>query len=158
MDKIQSIQDNQKNKNEQYCAVRLFNFKVAETFRQFSVRDCRYFLSCVNFSFWSWFSYIFQRIALSMNETRSCAKLTAYSIAYNMFMDTCVTKHADLVLACTPILQAISVAYWLIKVHNAYHRFWKGCSNYKSLVYHHNKCLQDHVVICWQLSRSNVLL
>ncbi len=33
-----------KNKNEQYCAVWLFNFKVAETFCRFSVRDCRYFL------------------------------------------------------------------------------------------------------------------
>ncbi len=33
-----------KNKNEQYCTVRLFNFKVAETFCQFSVRDRRYFL------------------------------------------------------------------------------------------------------------------
>jgi hypothetical protein len=32
-----------KNKNEQYCAVRLFVFKVAETFCQFSVRDCRFF-------------------------------------------------------------------------------------------------------------------
>jgi hypothetical protein len=37
----------QKNKNEQYCAVRLFNFKVAETFCQFLVRDCRYFLPCM---------------------------------------------------------------------------------------------------------------
>ncbi len=35
-----------KNKNEQYCAVRLFNFKVAETFCQFSVRECWYFLPC----------------------------------------------------------------------------------------------------------------
>jgi hypothetical protein len=33
-----------KNKSEQYCAVRLFIFKVAENFCQFSVRDCRYFL------------------------------------------------------------------------------------------------------------------
>jgi hypothetical protein len=33
-----------KNKNEQYCVVWLFNFKVAETFCQFSVRDCQYFL------------------------------------------------------------------------------------------------------------------
>ncbi len=39
-----------KNKNEQYCAVRLFNFKVAETFCQFSVRNCRYFLPCVCFN------------------------------------------------------------------------------------------------------------
>jgi hypothetical protein len=35
-----------KNKNEQYCAVRLFIFKVAETFCTFSVRDCCYFLPC----------------------------------------------------------------------------------------------------------------
>ncbi len=27
--------------------------------------------------------FLFQRIALSANETRSCAKLTVYSIAYN---------------------------------------------------------------------------
>jgi hypothetical protein len=33
-----------KNKNEQYCAVRLFIFIVAETFCQFSVCDCHYFL------------------------------------------------------------------------------------------------------------------
>ncbi len=33
-----------KSKNEQYSAVRLFNFKVVETFSQFSVHDCRYFL------------------------------------------------------------------------------------------------------------------
>ncbi len=33
-----------KNKNEQYCAVRLFIFKVAETFCWFFIRDCRYFL------------------------------------------------------------------------------------------------------------------
>jgi hypothetical protein len=32
-----------KNKNEQYCAVRLFNFKVAETFCRFPVPDCRFF-------------------------------------------------------------------------------------------------------------------
>ncbi len=31
------------NKNEQYCAARLFDFKVAETFCRFSVRDCRFF-------------------------------------------------------------------------------------------------------------------
>ncbi len=33
-----------KNKNERYCAVRLLIFKVAETFCQFPVRDCWYFL------------------------------------------------------------------------------------------------------------------
>jgi hypothetical protein len=33
-----------KNKNEQYCAIRLFIFKVAKTFCQFFVRDCQYFL------------------------------------------------------------------------------------------------------------------
>ncbi len=33
-----------KNKNEQYCTVRLFNFKDAKTFCQFSVCDCLYFL------------------------------------------------------------------------------------------------------------------
>ncbi len=32
-----------KNKNEQYCAVKLFSFKVAETICKFSVCDCRYF-------------------------------------------------------------------------------------------------------------------
>ncbi len=32
-----------KNKNEQYCAVRLFIFKVSEAICQFSVRDCHYF-------------------------------------------------------------------------------------------------------------------
>jgi hypothetical protein len=31
------------NKNEQYCEVRLLVFKVAKTFCQFSVCDCRYF-------------------------------------------------------------------------------------------------------------------
>jgi hypothetical protein len=30
--------------NEQYCAVRLFIFKVAETFCQLFVCDCQYFL------------------------------------------------------------------------------------------------------------------
>ncbi len=40
-----------KNKNEQYCAVRLFIFKVAETFCQFSVCDCRYFLPCTTSAF-----------------------------------------------------------------------------------------------------------
>jgi hypothetical protein len=33
-----------KNKNEQYCAVRLFIFKVTEVFCQFFVPDCQYFL------------------------------------------------------------------------------------------------------------------
>jgi hypothetical protein len=33
-----------KNKNEHYCAVRLFIFKVAKTFCQFFVDNCRYFL------------------------------------------------------------------------------------------------------------------
>ncbi len=32
-----------KNKNEQYCSVRLFIFKVAKTFCQFFVRDYQYF-------------------------------------------------------------------------------------------------------------------
>jgi hypothetical protein len=32
-----------KNKNEQYCAIRLFIFKVAETFCKFFIRDCQYF-------------------------------------------------------------------------------------------------------------------
>jgi hypothetical protein len=35
-----------KNKNEQYCAVGLFIFKVAETFCHFFVRHCQYFLPC----------------------------------------------------------------------------------------------------------------
>ncbi len=33
-----------KNKNEQYGAIRLFIFKVAETFCPFFIRDCQYFL------------------------------------------------------------------------------------------------------------------
>ncbi len=33
-----------KNKNEQYCSVRLFIFMVAETLCPFSVHDCHYFL------------------------------------------------------------------------------------------------------------------
>ncbi len=37
-----------KNKNEQYCAVRLFDLKVAETICQFSVYDCRYFVPCLS--------------------------------------------------------------------------------------------------------------
>ncbi len=37
-------------KNEQYCAVRLFIFKVAETFCQFFVRDCQHFLACLKLS------------------------------------------------------------------------------------------------------------
>jgi hypothetical protein len=36
-----------KNKNKQYCAVRLFNFEVAETFCRFSVYDCRYFFTVI---------------------------------------------------------------------------------------------------------------
>ncbi len=35
LDKKQSMKDNSKTKNEQYCAVRLFKFKVAETFVDF---------------------------------------------------------------------------------------------------------------------------
>jgi hypothetical protein len=35
-----------RNKNEQYCAVGLFIFKVAETFCRFFIRDCHYFLPC----------------------------------------------------------------------------------------------------------------
>jgi hypothetical protein len=36
-----------KNKNEQYCAIMLFIFKVAETFCQFSIQDCHYFSPCL---------------------------------------------------------------------------------------------------------------
>jgi hypothetical protein len=48
----------------------------------------------------------FQRIAVSVNGTRSCAKLTVYSIAYNLLSHTHATKHVEIVLACTPIPDA----------------------------------------------------
>ncbi len=35
------------NKNEQYCAVRLFIFNAAETYCLFFVPDCQYFLQCL---------------------------------------------------------------------------------------------------------------
>jgi hypothetical protein len=43
------------------------------------------------------------------NETRSCAKLTVYFIADNIFIYTFVTKHGEKVLACTPTWQATSI-------------------------------------------------
>ncbi len=45
----------------------------------------------------------FQRITLSVNETRSCAKLTVCSLAYDIFLYTYVTKPDEIVWACTPI-------------------------------------------------------
>jgi hypothetical protein len=39
-----------------------------------------------------------------VNETRSCAKLTVDSIAYNIHLYTKVTKNGLIVLTCTPIL------------------------------------------------------
>ncbi len=40
----------------------------------------------------------FQRTAVSVNETRSCAKLTVYSIAINGIYTHVLQKHGDLVL------------------------------------------------------------
>ncbi len=44
---------------------------------------------------------------MSMNETRLCVKLTAY----NIYINTKITKHVEIVLACTSIQQAPSVRH-----------------------------------------------
>ncbi len=56
---------------------------------------------------------MFQRIAVSVNEARSCATPSVYSIAYNIYPYTKVRKHGEIVLACTPIQQATVVSYAL---------------------------------------------
>jgi hypothetical protein len=52
---------------------------------------------------------MFQRIAVNMNETKSCAKLTVLSISYNIFIHTNVSQHGEIALACALISQATCV-------------------------------------------------
>ncbi len=55
---------------------------------------------------------------VSVNETRLCAKLTVYSIAYNIYIYAKVTKHSETALASTPIQHATSVCCaWVLRSH-----------------------------------------
>jgi hypothetical protein len=58
---------------------------------------------------YAWKNFKFQRIVVNVNETRLCAKLSVYSIAYNDIYIRLYYKNDEIVLAHTPILQVTSV-------------------------------------------------
>jgi hypothetical protein len=79
----------------------------------------------------NWLIYLslFLKIAVSVNETRLCAKLTVYSIANKIYIHTKITNHGEIVLTYTPILQVTFVRHTCI-LHSHMEKGYWDVSNY----------------------------